>query len=235
MNQNPERLGQNLDALALASMTLRNREEILAYRLDGGIDVLRFIETGETRLQTFGIGGIGETISFEHEVSEPLFDTSFASLHDYVTALGIDYSTPRDTSGVYLGNDERDPSRDEARTAILAKAKELAPDLKDIDRTELCLADCHGGTRTFECHCTWSGGSSYTDLDGTTVKQRKVGEADPDCNKCEGEGHYDGRCPGCLGSGATIVNPVVTIINNTTGQEESFRLEIAELLSTDAL
>ena len=235
MSRDPEQLGHHQDALALASMTLRNSEEILAYRADGGVDVMRFIETGETSLKTFGVDDTGETLAFEYKVREPLFDTSFATLHDYVTSLGTDYSKPRDKVEIWRGHAEQDPALEEARTAILVMAKELAPDLEDIDRTEACFAECHAGSRTYDCFCTFTGGSSYTDIDGNTVKQREVGVADPECNTCEGAGHYDGSCAACLGSGETIVNPIVIIINNTTGQEESFRLEIAELLSSGAI
>ncbi len=216
---------EELDAIALATMQLRSHDEIIAYRLDGGIDVMRFIETGETTLQTYKVRN--ETMSFEVAIKEPLIDSSFDSFEAYTGPKSTKHEPKSPTKNVV----EQDPQYEKELEAILGKALEVSEDLVEANRFQPCDRDCNGGITEGECWCVHTGGSSYTDLDGQTVKARETGTPDPDCDECEGEGRHTSRCYECKGAGQTLVNPIVTVINNQTGEEAGFRLEISQLIT----
>jgi hypothetical protein len=214
---------EQLDAIALATMRLRHEDEMLAYRIDGGIDVMRFIETGETRLQTFGVRN--ETISFEVAVKEPLIDSSFDSLEAY--------AGPQNSNSVQQSTGpkaEQDPQFLSELNAITKRAAERSEELTDTYRFQACDRDCENGITLLDCWCT-HGGSSYTDLDGKTVQNREPGIPDPDCGECGGIGQRAARCYECIGAGQLLVNPIVTVINNRTGEEAGFRLEVTQLIA----
>jgi hypothetical protein len=224
------RPSKELDAIALASMQLRNHDEILAYRTDGGIDVMRFIETGETTLQTYKMRG--ETVSFEVAVKEPIVDSSYDTLESYTGPQSSIIEAPNLTQP--KTKPEQDPQYVMELNAIITKAYEQSEALIDSDRFQACERDCEDGTTIGRCWCT-HGGSSYTDLDGETVKNREVGVADPECEECEGAGQHAFRCYECKGAGHVLINPFITAINNQTSEEVGFRLEVTRLITDGAV
>lgn len=217
---------EQLDAIALATMRLRNEDAMVAYRVDGGVDVMRFIETGETRLQTFGVAN--ESISFEVAVKEPLIDASFDSLEAYAGPQNNDSGRRNDTEPKTKA--EQDPQFLAELNAITTKAAEQSEELTDNDRFQACGRDCENGITVVDCWCA-HGGSSYTDLGGEVVQNREAGTPDPDCNECGGAGQHTSRCYECKGAGQVLVNPVVTVINNQTNEDAGFRLEVARLIT----
>lgn len=233
-SRSPE-LGSNpadLDGLALASMSLRSRQELLAYRVDGGVDVFRFIETGETRLRTFNIGKDGPSMSFETNVSEPLLDAEFRNLSDYVDVLPDHGSGEAyDHRKVLLeAKVEHDKSYDELAEDIVTNARKESEQLNEPEQCDTCT-NCKDEQRTFDCMFCMEGGSSYTDIEGNTVKQREKGEPDPDCSTCESSGQFSPDCPTCNGCGEVIINPLVTLVNDETSDASGFRLNMAQLIA----
>lgn len=231
MEKSPEIPQESIDKIALGTMHLRDHDEIVAYRTDGGIDVLRLIETGEVTLRSVQVGG--KLISFEVKVREPLIDTSYSSWRDYAIAVNADISNEnQDKPSFYRGNAEHDTQFDNVRDVILAVAAESASSIEKRDRTMPCHMDCDDGLRTSECWCV-SLRDSYTNIAGETVREpRELGEPDPDCNECDGSGQRTLSCYYCLGNGIEIVNPEISIINHSTGETTTFRLEIAELIAS---
>lgn len=233
MEKTPERHLENPDEkpelIALGTMKLRSHDEMVAYRPDGGIDVMRFIETGETQLRTFGVGD--KTISFEVEVQEPLQCASYDTWRDYAIDAGAQLAGDRPDYTNRASELEHEDGYTPERDEILRLAIEQAETLGDYERVEPCRRACGDGMQTGDCMCTRMR-SSYTTIDGETVKEPKPeGEADPGCTQCGGTGKESYRCWDCSGAGESIINPIVSIVNRTTGEQTSFRLEVAKLLA----
>lgn len=230
MERGYEQSREQLDAIALATMhPLQKRSRMIAYRADGGIDVIRFVKTGEITVRTFGVGD--DRYSFEVAETKPVVHSSYDTWQSYTGNVDINSSGGEN---YYRAKDEHDEAFNDVRDLIVNGAIENTALMENGDRYESCRYgdNCNGGMYIGMCPCVGSTGSSYTDIDGRTISEGKEsGKANPDCSECGGLGHSAWRCYNCKGSGMEIVNPLISIINNATSEQTTFRLEAAELLA----
>ncbi len=202
--------------------------------------MLRFIETGETQLRTMKAG---ETeYAFNVPVRESLPDKEFTDINDFIASRAElsekyrynDGAKKEITSPEYLNWKSTLITPDQ----LIVSAQEMVSEESSTEKRgeTLTCTNC-SGKKTFHLDCSCKeGGTVFTDLtDNKTIYERKKGETNPGCPRCNGSGKYDNPCPSCQGSGYMTKYPSLRIINEATGQEDSVLLDVASLVANGEL
>lgn len=200
-----------------------------------GFRLFEYIETGETQVRSIKAGE--SEYVFRVPVKEPvlqkdvsilteLFDRSDEGYHYDDGHIADEIDTDEFKSWI-----EGLVSPEDVKAAA---GKELKKREVEGDEETIPCTNCSGKAHfEVDCSCT-HGGTTFVDMtdesEESTVKLREEGEADPDCETCEGTGKRQSDCPYCEGCGKAAKYPHIILKNEVTGEERVLKLDLAMLI-----
>jgi len=227
---------EELPALSKALNSVRNEEDTMLQFTPDGINLLAFVETGETIHRTVTVGD--ETHVFNIPVKAAQITKQYDRIADY--AEEIPTYTYSYASSVKNAIDN--PAFLEWKESLPDQAafKEAAAEiLADPEDTEtMTCTNCKGKLAfTRACSCGSDDSIHYHDLiDGTSLSNdAKETTPDDTCESCHGTGHVSDNCSMCNGVGYSMKYPRLRFVNEMTGAEHVLDLRIAQLLVDDLI
>jgi len=217
-------------------------EQLLQFAADG-VSLYGLVASGDTRTTSLKVGESEMVIKVP--TKEPMLLRQAVTVEDVLAPQKYvnDFEPPKyatDITGEIQDSDFESWQDGLVKPEQIKEAAEEELLRRDVegDTEFLPCGNCKGKMQfDIGCSCT-EGGMTFIDMThespAETISQREKGVADPDCQKCGGEGHFMNNCPACAGSGTMLKYPTLVIVNELTDERRAIRLDVAAMIVAGA-